>query len=597
MEAAIPQVLAAIARNIPPRRKRQLALVLAGAFVLALVELAVVAALAFMAAVIADPTAISAVARLPLPQTLVSRLAALDHAAVIVLVTSGAALMLAVKNSLAAAIAYSSATLGSLIDSHFGELLLADMFARPHIWHLAHNSSELYTLLSWRKHAGSGVVFMAVQTVCDVLVILLLMAGLIFVSPLVTLSLIGAMSAVGALVLGLYRPLSMRVAAHYKTLEAELNRETLQAFQAVKDIKIFHLERFFVRHFREISDRYARSEGLQRTVLRAPSLLFEVLGFMVIFVAIVVMLYANKGSSRAILGTLTLLTVTAWRVLNAVNRILSSVSAIRQDMVPASKALSLIEERRDPGHDESPAPLPFERAIELSGVGFTYPGADRPALRDLNAVIAKGSALGLVGRSGSGKSTLADLIIGLLEPDQGQVKIDGAPLGPDAVGPWLRRVGYVGQTPCILDATLARNIAFGVDEPDIDLDKVKRCCRMAHIDEFLPGLPNGLDTPLGERGASLSGGQRQRVAIARALYRDPDVLVLDEATSALDTKSEQAFLRTVEALSGSVTLVIVAHRLSTVERCDEVLWLGDGRQRAKGPAREVLAAYREEMDT
>jgi len=438
---------------------------------------------------------------------------------------------------------------------------------------------------------------MAVQTACDVLVIALLMAGLIFVSPLVTLSLIGAMSAVGSLVLGLYKPLSMRVAAHYKTLEAELNRETLQAFQAVKDIKIFHLERFFVRHFREISDRYARSEGLQRTVLRAPSLLFEVLGFMVIFVTIVVMLYANKGSSSTILGTLTLLTVTAWRVLNAVNRILSSVSAIRQDAAPASKALSLIEDRRAPVQSESPAPLPFERAIELDGVGFTYPGADRPALRDLKLSIPKGSALGLVGRSGSGKSTLADLIIGLLEPDQGQVKIDGAPLEPDTVGPWLRRVGYVGQTPCILDATLARNIAFGVDEPDIDLNKVKRCCRMAHIDEFLPGLPNGLDTPLGERGASLSGGQRQRVAIARALYRDPDVLVLDEATSALDTKSEQAFLRTVEALSGSVTLVIVAHRLSTVERCDEVLWLGEGRQRAKGPAQEVLAAYREEMDT
>lgn len=596
MKAAIPQVIAAIARNIPYRRKRQLTVVLGGAFVLAVVELAVVAALAFMAAIIADPTAIASIAKLPLPGRLLAFLTSLDHARLILLVTSGAALLLVVKNTLAVAIAYASATLGSLIDSHFGELMLADMFSRPHLWHLSHNSSELFTLISWRKHAGSGVVFMTVQTICDMLIIALLMAGLIFVSPLVTLSLIGAMAAVGGLVLGLYKPLSIRVATRYKTLEAELNRETLQAFQAVKDIKIFHLERFFVRQFREISERYARCEGWQRTVLRAPSLLFEVLGFMVIFVAIVVMLFAHKGSPSSILGTLTLLTVTAWRVLNSVNRILSSVSAIRQDVVPAAKALSLIEEPRDPAPVEPTAPLPFERSIDLRHVEFSYPGADRPALLDLDASIPKGSALGLVGRSGSGKSTLADLIIGLLQPDKGSVAIDGATLGPDTVAAWLRRVGYVGQSPCILDATLARNIAFGVAEADIDLDRVKQCCHMAHIDEFLPGLPNGLNTPLGERGASLSGGQRQRVAIARALYRKPDVLVLDEATSALDTKSEQAFLRTVDSLAGTVTLIIVAHRLSTVENCDTVLWLSDGRLRAKGPAKEVLAAYRKEME-
>ena len=554
-----------------------------------------VASLAFMASAIATPDTIKSMSRITSFAGVGDFLAGLSHPALILLVTSVTAALLVLKNAMSAVMAYASATLGALVDSHFGELILSDMLAKPHLWHLKHNSAELFTLLTWRKHIGGGIVFMFMQTVSDLLVVCLLLSGLVFLSPGLTLGLLGTMSALGALVLMLYKPVSARMTNRYKSLESTLNRESLQVLQAVKDVKIFRLEGFFTQAFKRESDRYARCEGLLRLVLRSPSMLFEVLGFSVIFAAIVVMLYTAPDESGAMLGTLTLLTVTAWRVLNAVNRIVSSVSAIRQDLPPAAKAMAQIDA---PGPSPLPGPsqpLAFAQAIALRNLSFTYPGADRPALAEVEAVIAKGTSLGLVGRSGSGKSTLADCIIGLLQPEQGAVEIDGVPLGPQNVAAWLGRVGYVGQSPCILDATLAQNIAFGVPEHEIDPDKLRRCCRMAHVDEFLQGLPQGLDTPLGESGANLSGGQRQRVAIARALYRDPDVLVLDEATSALDIQSELAFRNTVESLCGSVTLLIVAHRLSTVERCDQILWLSEGKISALGPTGPILKQYRSQM--
>ena len=213
-------------------------------------------------------------------------------------------------------------------------------------------------------------------------------------------------------------------------------------------------------------------------------------------------------------------------------------------------------------------------------------------LEAVSFCVAKGETVGIVGESGAGKSTLMDLLMGLLTPTSGALCLDGQPLDDSGRRGLAEIIGYVPQFPYIYDATLAENVAFGVLRAEIDMARVEAACRQAAVHEFLVQLPEGYQTVLGERGVRLSGGQQQRVCIARALYRKPEVLIFDEATSSLDTKSEKQIQQTIMRLKGSVTMILVAHRLSTVEGCDRLVWIEDGRVRQIGSPDEVLPGYR-----
>jgi ABC-type multidrug transport system fused ATPase/permease subunit len=234
--------------------------------------------------------------------------------------------------------------------------------------------------------------------------------------------------------------------------------------------------------------------------------------------------------------------------------------------------------------------VPFQTEIRLANVNFTYPSAAAPALRDLRLRISKGEAVGFVGPSGSGKSTLVDVVLGLLTPGTGQVLVDNKDIQGN-LRAWQDQIGYVPQSIYLTDDTLRRNVAFGLPDREIDEAAVSRAVRAAQLEEFVEGLPKGLDTIVGERGIRLSGGQRQRIGIARALYHDPAVLVLDEATSALDTVTERDVMQAVSALHGNKTVLIVAHRLSTVANCDRLYRLEQGRIEAEtGPTAETAVA-------
>lgn len=596
LNGSAPAILQEIYTLLPRHRQRQLLTLLSGGVVLAFVEMASVASLAAMASVISNPNALLESGYLSAAKPLHDLLTGLEHQTLI-LATGGLALaLLLVKNALAAGIAYANATVGALIDAHFGDLVLQNILARPYVWFLGQNSADLFTVAGWRRHVGSGLLFMAVQTLCDVMVISLLLLGLLVASPGISALLLVGAGLAGAGVFRVFRSSSMRVGQRLKELETVVNRGLTTMLRGAKEVKIFAAADVFQRRFVAASERYARCEGMYRLLQRLPSLAFEVLGFSILLSAIAVFLLLNRDAPpSAVLGFLTLLTVAAWRILNAVNRVLSSMSAIRLDMPPTVKVLRLLEERPAAAAAAPDAPPAFDREIRLDGLGFTYPGASRPALRDLHLTIPKGLCLGLVGRSGAGKSTFVDLLIGLLSPTSGTLAVDGKPVTAENAPAWMRRVGYVGQTPYLLDATLRENIAFGVPAAAVDDDHVRECCRLALVDEFLPSLPQGLDTPLGEGGGNLSGGQRQRVAIARALYRRPELLILDEATSALDMQSENALRRTVQELTGRYTLVIIAHRLTAVEPCQALLWLDQGAVKAFGARDEILDRYTRAM--
>jgi ABC-type multidrug transport system fused ATPase/permease subunit len=235
--------------------------------------------------------------------------------------------------------------------------------------------------------------------------------------------------------------------------------------------------------------------------------------------------------------------------------------------------------------------LPLRDCIDLHGITFTYPTAERPTLVDISLKIGARTTVGFIGRTGAGKTTLVDVILGLLEPQQGEVKVDGTLLTAENIRDWQQAIGYVPQVIFLTDDTVAGNIAFGVPPHKVDMQAVERASRIAELHEFVTQeLPREYATMVGERGVRLSGGQRQRVGIARALYHDPDVLVLDEATSALDNLTERAVMDAVRNLTHQKTVLIIAHRLSTVRACDQLLLLERGRLKAVGTYDDLLKA-------
>jgi ATP-binding cassette subfamily C protein len=252
-----------------------------------------------------------------------------------------------------------------------------------------------------------------------------------------------------------------------------------------------------------------------------------------------------------------------------------------------SELLVQFEAARQP--DGEPAqPMRFERQIDLEAVSFRYDGTSAPVLEDVSLTIRRGESIGVVGPTGAGKSTLIDVVLGLLAPTSGRITVDGVDIA-GAPRAWQRLIGYVPQAAFLFDDTIARNVALGVATADIDPTRLAEALRMAQLSDFVASLPDGVATQIGERGIRLSGGQRQRVAIARAIYRQPEVLVFDEATAALDNQTERELSRAIEALRGQKTIILIAHRLTTVQSCDALVFLRAGRVEAIGPYDQLVA--------
>jgi ATP-binding cassette subfamily C protein len=305
--------------------------------------------------------------------------------------------------------------------------------------------------------------------------------------------------------------------------------------------------------------------------------------------AVVLVVTLRGGSGAETVSLLALFAYAGFRAVPSANRIMLNAGYLREGQ-PFARAVradfATLRAQPERPHGAEPT-VDFTDALVCDRVTFVYEEAGRPALEDVTVRIGRGESVGIVGPTGSGKSTLVDILLGLLRPTHGRVLLDGNDLaGFDRA--WQRLVGYVPQDPYLLADTLRRNIAFGVPDSIVDDHRLARACHLAQLDEFVRELPNGLDTSVGEHGVRLSGGQRQRVAIARALYQDPAVLVFDEATAALDNQTEREVTRALAALHGNRTMIVIAHRLTTVQACDRLIFLRHGRVAAVGTYDELL---------
>lgn len=365
-----------------------------------------------------------------------------------------------------------------------------------------------------------------------------------------------------------------RIGQEFHYANSERYKACNEVLGGIKDVKINHADQGYLKHFQEQSRIFARHLAANQTVGNVPLLLVEAMGYCAI-IGLAIGLVLNNQNISTILPSLGLFGFAAYRMLPAAQNIYRAISSMRFSLDSANKILDDLYLPTQLDQKQHYPQLSFKDRIELRNVSYAYPSdPNKNILENFSLVIPCKSSIGIIGKSGSGKSTLMDILLGLLEPQQGELLVDGIVINKNNVHSWQNLVGYIPQFIYLADDTVAQNIAFGVPKDNIDMDAVMKAAKAAQIHEFIVNnLKDGYDTFVGERGVMLSGGQRQRIGIARALYKDPQVLFMDEATSALDTETEQAVNEAIQGLSGTKTMVIIAHRESAIEQCKYILKL------------------------
>ena len=468
----------------------------------------------------------------------------------------------------------------------WSQRLFSVYLRQPYSFHLQRNSAQLiHNTVNEVDQFTSTTLIPSMTLLTESLMFLGLSVLLMTVEPLGTVIIVTVLGVAGWSFHRITRGLITRWGKASQLHDSLRFQHLAQGLGGAKEVKLLGRESEFLEQFHTHNAQNARAMRLQSTLQQLPRLWLELLAICGL-AALVLTMLAQGLALAAILPTLGMFTVAAFRLLPSVNRILGIIQSFNYtkpiiDNVYAE--LSLPTPESDTRISLQP---PFEHTLELRHVTYAYPGAAEPALNNITLTIQRGESIGFVGSSGAGKSTLVDIVLGLLTSVAGEVRVDGHNI-QSSLRYWQDQIGYVPQTIFLTDDTLRRNVAFGLSNAQIDEAAVQRAIRVAQLEEFVKALPTGLDTVVGERGVRLSGGQRQRIGIARALYHDPAVLILDEATSALDTATERGVMEAVRALQGTKTVIIVAHRLSTVQYCNRLYRLEKGQMAEQGSYSEA----------
>ncbi|WP_369700038.1 ABC transporter ATP-binding protein [Bacillus sp. AFS041924] len=462
--------------------------------------------------------------------------------------------------------------------------LFEEYLSKPYIFHIQRNTSDLLRNVNIEvQNIFQGIIMSAFLLVTEMLVIACIIGLLLYTNTLSTLVASILLGGSVYLFFKVFRKKTNELAKEQQAVNGTMIKWVNQGLGASKEVKVSGKESFFVDEYTGKSQINSNIKRYRIMLEQSPRLFIETILVMIVLVMVLVIILQGKNTSN-IVSTMALFAMAAFRLMPSINRVIAAITSIRfskpalsvvyDDLFTNKETYSTQEfEEADSNVNGIRA---FSDSIELKNVSFRYPNQQEYSLKDISLSIQIGHSVAFIGESGAGKTTLVDMILGLFEPEKGSILIDGQNM-VELKSLWQKKIGYIPQSIFLTDDSIRENVAFGIQKDQINDQAVWMALEQAQLKGFVKSLPNGLDTPVGERGIRLSGGQRQRIGIARALYHNPEIIFMDEATSALDTDTEKDIMTAIDGLKGEKTLIIIAHRLSTIKNCDTVFKMSNGR--------------------
>ena len=463
--------------------------------------------------------------------------------------------------------------------------MMINFMQRPYEYYLNADTSVIQRSITSDVNNMYGLILSTLQLISEIIVFVCIVIMLLCKDAVMTICIATVLTAVLLAIKYVIKPIMVKAGEENQDYYSGLYKWIDESVTGIKEIKIANKENYFINGYADCGAGYVNAVQKYNLYNSTPRLLIETIA---IVGMLGYMLFAmSQGTGNEVLfGKFTVLALAAARLLPSANRInnyLTSIAYFEPFLMNVSDNLqqeindsSISYNSDDYKKKLEVEKLPVNETILLKDITYKYPNSDKYVLEHADMEVPVGKSVGIVGTSGAGKTTIVDVMLGLLQTESGHIYADGIDVMSNYPG-WLKNIGYIPQTIFMLDSTIRKNVAFGYADEDIDDEKVWQALKEASLDEYVRSLPEGLDTGIGERGIRLSGGQRQRIGIARALFEDPEVLVLDEATSALDNETEAAIMDSINKLHGRKTLVIIAHRLQTIEKCDMVYNIKDGK--------------------
>jgi HlyD family secretion protein len=478
------------------------------------------------------------------------------------------------------------------IGTEIADRLYSYYLKQDWLFHASGSSAQLTKQIATETLRVTGAVLVPLVHVNAKIVLAVLLSISIFIyDP--TVAIIG-LSLFTLTYFIIFRVVRMRLAKYGETI-SDVNEKRFrlmnEGFGGIKDVLLLGRDNDFINRFKITGNIFAHSQGSITALVQTPRYFMELIAFGSMIALILYLIVSHNGNLGMILPILSVYAIGSIKLLPAFQQIYTSVSlikanisafeSIQYDLNNSFKTDSSIQKI-----DQSY--LNPNNSISIENVTFTYPNKEEPALNDMNMLIPVNSVIGIVGPSGAGKSTLIDLLLSLIKPQKGQLKIDDIVINDQNSRSWQNTIGFVAQNIFLSEGTIAENIAFGIPKDEIDFEQIKKVLTLVHLNDLIKSLEKGFHTKVGERGIQLSGGQRQRIGIARALYHKAEVLVFDEATSSLDGITEKMIMEAIHDLSGKKSIILIAHRLKTVKKCDKIFFIDKGRVADHGTYNELI---------
>jgi len=585
-EQSLTVLLLRLWHHITPRRRGQFGLLLVLMIAASFSEIISIGAVLPFLAVLTAPERIF---QLPMAQPIIKALGITMASQLLLPLTVVFGLAALISGGVRLFLLWASTRLSYATGADLSISVYRRTLYQPYSVHVARNSSEIISGISSKTGTVIGTFTSILNFISSTIILVAILITLVAVDPVIALAAFAGFGLLYALIIKITQSrlvVNGQRIAHEST---QVIKSLQEGLGGIRDVLIDGTQAAYCEIYRNADLPLRHAQGNNSFIGMSPRYALEALGMLLISALAYMLALQPNGIARAI-PVLGVLALGAQRLLPILQLAYSSWSGIQGGQASLQDAVELLDQPLPDYADQPPAkPLPFHKQIELKNLSFRYTEQTPLVLNNLNLAISRGSRTGFIGVTGSGKSTLLDIVMGLLQPTDGTLAIDGQPVTTSNNRAWQAHIAHVPQAIYLSDSTLEENIAFGIPKGKIDHNRVKRAAQQAQIAEIIESWPKKYKTYVGERGIRLSGGQRQRIGIARALYKQADVIIFDEATSALDNETEQAVMEAIESLGHELTILIIAHRLTTLKNCTQVVELGDGGIKRIGTYREIVS--------